>query len=162
MEGWLVADEASKSVAQVSLPVLPHSGKVEQLKSEPARTAAPAAGAEAAHVNRYPPLGDLASPNRELMEKVIEALRSVYDPEIPINIYDLGLIYHIEIDDENRVEVKMTLTAPGCPVAGSLPPSVEQRIEGIEEVKSAKVELVWEPQWGREMMSEVARLELGM
>ena len=157
-----MADEVAKTIAQVSLPVLPHSGKVEQLKAEPPRSISPTAGPEAAHVNRYPPLGDLGSPKRELMEKVIEALRSVYDPEIPINIYDLGLIYDVAIDDENRVDVKMTLTAPGCPVAGSLPPAVEQRIEGIDQVKSAKVELVWEPQWGREMMSEVARLELGM
>jgi FeS assembly SUF system protein len=95
-------------------------------------------------------------------QKVIAALRSVYDPEIPVNIYELGLVYDIDIDAENRVHVRMTLTAPGCPVAGSLPGQVESRIETIPEVSSATVELVWDPPWTREMMSEVARLELGL
>ena len=101
----------------------------------------------------------------ELESRVWQSLKTCYDPEIPVNIVDLGLIYDMHIDqlsDGARIDVKMTLTAPGCPVAGSLPPSVESRIEQIPEVSSAKVELVWDPQWGREMMSEVARLELGM
>ena len=93
---------------------------------------------------------------------VIEALREVYDPELPVNIYDLGLIYEIDIGPENDVLVKMTLTAPGCPVAGTLPPEVGRRIEKVPGVRSAKVELVWQPTWSREMMSEVAKLELGL
>jgi FeS assembly SUF system protein len=97
-----------------------------------------------------------------VQERVVNAIRLVYDPEIPINIYDLGLIYDIEVDAECRVNVRMTLTAPGCPVAGILPGQVERRIESLPEVRSATVELVWEPSWSRDMMSEIAKLELGM
>jgi FeS assembly SUF system protein len=104
-----------------------------------------------------------SSIQQKLVEgKVIEAIRMVYDPEIPINIYDLGLIYEINVDTENRVVVKMTLTAPGCPVAGSLPAEVEQRIEAVPEVKSAEVILVWDPPWDKSRMSESAMLELGL
>ena len=92
----------------------------------------------------------------------MEKLRTIYDPEIPVNIYDLGLIYEIEIGADRQVQVKMTLTAPGCPVAGSLPPAVERKVEEVAEVTSCKVELVWAPQWTREMMSEAARLDLGL
>src|SRR5436190_6919238 len=96
-----------------------------------------------------------SSIQQKLVEgKVIEAIRMVYDPEIPINIYDLGLIYEINVDAENRVVVKMTLTAPGCPVAGSLPAEVEQKIEAVPEVKSAEVILVWDPPWDKSRMSE--------
>lgn len=94
--------------------------------------------------------------------KVIEALKEVYDPEIPVNIYELGLIYDIQVDAENKVMVKMTLTAPACPVAGTLPGEVERRIEAIPEVKAATVELVWDPPWSRDRMSEAALLQLGM
>ena len=89
-------------------------------------------------------------------------LRTVYDPEIPVNIYELGLIYDIRVDEQNRVFVKMTLTAPGCPVAGSLPPEVERKIEIIPEVTSATVELVWDPPWTKDRMSEAALLDLGL
>jgi len=94
--------------------------------------------------------------------KVIEAIQEIYDPEIPINIYELGLIYDIHIEPDHTVQVKMTLTAPACPVAGSLPGQVEQKIESIPEVKSATVELVWDPPWSMERMSEAAKLQLGM
>ncbi|MEZ0265757.1 MAG: SUF system Fe-S cluster assembly protein [Phycisphaerae bacterium] len=94
--------------------------------------------------------------------KVIAALKTVYDPEIPVDIYELGLIYNIEIDDEKHVHVQMTLTAPGCPVAGTLPGEVERRVETVPEVKSATVELVWEPAWSKDRMSEAAMLSLGM
>jgi FeS assembly SUF system protein len=151
---------------KLSLNVLPHSGKVEQLRSDPGKSAAPSSsssgGANASHVNRMESSGLDALKQHPVEEKVVQVLRTIYDPEIPVNLYDLGLIYDIEVDAENRVKVRMTLTAPGCPVAGSLPPEVEAKIENIPEVKSASVELVWEPTWGREMMSEVARLELGM
>ena len=95
-------------------------------------------------------------------EKVIEVLKTCYDPEIPVNIYELGLIYEIEVNPEDAVHVRMTLTSPMCPVAGSLPPEVESKIRAIPDVKEASVELVWEPPWSMELMTEPAKLELGM
>ncbi len=100
---------------------------------------------------------------RLIIEKAIEAIRKVYDPEIPVNIYDLGLIYDIDVDAQtNAVRVKMTLTAPGCPVAGSLVSAVETSVENIDEVASATVELIFDPPWDRSMISEAAQLELGL
>lgn len=96
-----------------------------------------------------------------LEEKVIVALKSCYDPEIPVNIFELGLIYEIGIDDNANVSIKMTLTSPACPVAGSLPGEVEMSIRNITEVNDVKVQLVWNPPWDKEMMSDVAKLELG-
>ena len=98
---------------------------------------------------------------QKLEEKIIEVLKSCYYPEIPVDIFELGLIYEIAIDDEANVIVKMTLTSPACPVAGSLPPEVEGKVASIQEVKSAKIELVWSPPWDKDMMSEVAKLDLG-
>jgi FeS assembly SUF system protein len=98
---------------------------------------------------------------QNLEKKIIEVLKSCYDPEIPVDIFELGLIYEIAIDDEANVIVKMTLTSPACPVAGSLPPEVEGKVASIQEVKSAKIELVWSPPWDKDMMSEVAKLDLG-
>ena len=98
----------------------------------------------------------------ELREQVIAALRNVYDPEIPVNIYDLGLIYEVRIDDRAGVAVDMTLTAPGCPVAQTFPATVEQEIMKVPDVASAHVEIVWDPPWTPERMSEAAKLELGM
>jgi FeS assembly SUF system protein len=97
-----------------------------------------------------------------LEERVIEALKTVYDPEIPVNIYELGLVYTLDIDAEGNVKVDMTLTAPGCPVAGTLPPEVEAKIREVPGVTSAQVTLVWEPTWDRSRMSELARFMLGM
>ena len=94
-------------------------------------------------------------------EEIVEACRSVFDPEIPVNIYDLGLIYTIDIDEENAVKVIMTLTAPGCPVAGEMPGWVADAIEPLDGIKQVDVDLVWEPPWGMDMMSDEARLELG-
>ncbi len=99
---------------------------------------------------------------REIEEKVVEALRTVYDPEIPVNIYELGLVYKISISPTGDVLVRMTLTSPMCPVAGSLPPEVEYKVLSIPGVTSARVELVWDPPWNPEMMTEAARLQLGM
>ncbi len=99
---------------------------------------------------------------QELEEKVINALKTCYDPEIPVDIFELGLIYEIHISDDAEVDIKMTLTSPACPVAGSLPPEVQSKVEMIPEVKKANIELVWNPPWDRDMMSEVAKLELGM
>ncbi len=114
------------------------------------------------HVNRLETSGLAALSRNPLEEHIVNALRTVYDPELPVNIYDLGLIYSIDISDDSHVQVKMTLTAPGCPVAGTLPPEVQRRIETVPGVAGAAVELVWQPIWGREMMSEIARLELGL
>ena len=94
--------------------------------------------------------------------EIIEALQSCYDPEIPVNIYELGLIYDVDIKPSGAVTVKMTLTSPACPVAGSLPPEVETKIRFIPGVTSARVDLVWEPPWEKNMMTEAARLQLGL
>ncbi len=94
--------------------------------------------------------------------QVIEALRTCYDPEIPVNIYDLGLIYDVNADAAGNVHVKMTLTSPACPVAGSLPLDAESRINAIPEVTQAEVEVVWDPPWTPERMSEAARLQLNI
>ncbi len=98
----------------------------------------------------------------DLENGIVEVLKTIFDPEIPVNIYELGLIYDIDIQENGVVQVKMTLTAPGCPVAGSLPGEVRDRVESVRGVTSADVEVVWEPTWTPAMMSEAARLELGM
>lgn len=99
--------------------------------------------------------------SEELREKIIEVLRTIFDPEIPVNIYDIGLIYDIAISAENDVRILMTLTSPMCPVAESLPPDVEIRVGQIEGVHSVQVDITWDPPWDPEMMSEAAQLELG-
>ena len=95
-------------------------------------------------------------------EQIIEALKTIYDPEIPVNIYELGLIYEVDVDAQGNAHVLMTLTAPGCPVAGSMPGWVQQAVEQVPGVESADVELAWEPPWTPEMMSMRAKLELNM
>ncbi|MCC5987020.1 MAG: SUF system Fe-S cluster assembly protein [Pararhodobacter sp.] len=117
-----------------------------------------AQGSEAAEGT---PLIRPSSTEHPLYDSVVEACRSVYDPEIPVNIYDLGLIYTIVIDDENAVDITMTLTAPGCPVAGEMPGWVADAVSSIDGVKQVDVEMTFEPQWGMDMMSDEARLELG-
>jgi FeS assembly SUF system protein len=96
-----------------------------------------------------------------LHDKIVEACRTVYDPEIPVNIYDLGLVYSIRISDEGDVEIDLTLTAPGCPVAGEMPGWLADAIEPLPGVKTVNVQLVWDPPWGMDMLSDEARLELG-
>jgi FeS assembly SUF system protein len=103
-----------------------------------------------------------ATASDELKEQVVGALRGVFDPEIPVNIYDLGLIYGLAIDAEGDVRLQMTLTAPGCPVAQTFPATVEQAVKAVPGVKDAAVELVWDPPWSSERMSEAAKLQLGM
>jgi len=97
-----------------------------------------------------------------LKAKVIDALRTCFDPEIPVNIYELGLIYDIDVKSGGAVDLRMTLTSPGCPVAGTLPPEVQSKIKAIPGVSDAHVELVWDPPWGPERMSDAAKLQLGM
>jgi len=95
-------------------------------------------------------------------ESVIAALKTVFDPEIPVNIYDMGMIYEVRVEENGFAFVKMTLTSPACPVAGSLPGEVEVKVAGVEGVTDAKVELVWDPPWSQAMLSEAAKLQLGL
>lgn len=97
----------------------------------------------------------------DLKETIVAALRTCYDPEIPVNIYDLGLIYEIAVEPAGEVNVRMTLTAPGCPAAGILPGEVEDKVRLLPAVKDVKVEVVWDPPWNKDMMSEAAKLQLG-
>jgi FeS assembly SUF system protein len=97
----------------------------------------------------------------EIEEKVVKVLKTVFDPEIPVNIYDLGLIYRIDVNDNCEVDIDMTLTAPSCPAADFIMEDVRQKIEGIDGVKASNVNLVFEPEWDKEMMSDEAKLELG-
>jgi len=157
------------------LPVLPHSGKVEQLRREmadhPPTTPAPATTHPAASAafrtatdHAHTPTRDPnAPPEHRIIEgKVIEAVRQVYEPEIPVNIYELGLIYDLEITPEAAVKVRMTLTTPMCPAAGSLPGEVERKVRSVPPVSAVKVDLVWDPPWDKSRMSEAAQLELGL
>lgn len=105
---------------------------------------------------------DAAGADDALRAEIVNAIRQIYDPEIPVNIYELGLIYTIEIKPENDVAIRMTLTAPACPVAGTLPGEVEAKVRTVEGVREVAVELVWDPPWSQERMSEEARLELGL
>jgi len=99
---------------------------------------------------------------KELKADIIEMLQTIYDPEIPVNIYELGLIYKIDVSESGNVDIKMTLTAPGCPVAQSFPGEIEAKISTVPSVEKVQVELVWEPPWTKDMMSEAAQLQLGM
>jgi FeS assembly SUF system protein len=105
-----------------------------------------------------PAEGEIVLP---LRDRVIQVLKTCYDPEIPVDIYELGLIYEVRVDPGNDVYIKMTLTSPACPVAETLPPEVEQKVKNMPDVNDAKVELTFEPPWEKDMMSEEARMELG-
>ena len=100
------------------------------------------------------------NPN-EIGEKIIDVIKTIYDPEIPVNIYELGLIYDVFVNEDNEVKILMTLTSPNCPVAESLPQEVEEKIRSIDEVKTAEVEITFDPAWTKDLMSEEAKLELG-
>jgi FeS assembly SUF system protein len=105
---------------------------------------------------------ETSATGEELKARVIDVLRSIYDPEIPVNIYDLGLIYGLEISPQGEVQVRMTLTAPNCPVAQTFPDTVKEALLCVGGVSDAQVELVWDPPWSRDNMTEAARLQLGM
>lgn len=168
-----MSENTTNAPHHVPLTVLPSSGKVEQLRREVAQEAAdfsrrtdalaPAAATKDTPIAPVEPVAQTAqTPRQRAVEiKVLGVLRTIFDPEIPVNIYDLGLIYEVKVDETDAVHVKMTLTAPACPVAGTLPGEVEAKIESIPEVRSATVELVWEPPWSKDMMSEGAMLDLG-
>ena len=98
----------------------------------------------------------------ETKDKIITEIKKIYDPEIPVNIYELGLIYDIKVENENIAKVKMTLTSPNCPVAESLPKEVEDGIMQVEEIEKVELDLVWDPPWDKDMMSEAAKLELNL
>ena len=98
----------------------------------------------------------------ELKEKIIGEIKKIYDPEIPVNIYDLCLIYDVKVDDKNNVDVKMTLTTPNCPVAESLPMEVENTVKEVKEVNKVNLELVWDPPWDKSMITEAGKLELNL
>ena len=101
--------------------------------------------------------------DKTIEEEIIDVLKTVYDPEIPVDIYSLGLVYNIDVSESNDVHIEMTLSSPACPVAGTLPPEVEERVKNeVSVVNGARVDVVWEPMWTPEMMSEAAKLELGM
>ena len=101
-------------------------------------------------------------PKPDLKEAVIDTLCGIFDPEIPVNIWDLGLVYALDVTPEGAVDIKMTLTSPACPVAESLPPEVNQKVAATPGVTAVKVDLVWEPPWGKHLLSEAARLQLGL
>ncbi len=106
--------------------------------------------------------GARTADQKALVQKIIQQLLSIFDPEIPLNIYDLGLIYKLILYPTHAVKIQMTLTAPGCPVAGDIVAEVKKRVESIPEIPAAEIELVWEPTWDRSRLSEAARLTLGM
>lgn len=134
-------------------------GKLFKKKQEnPAPATEPSQGAESQE--QSPPVQ--AARPEEVQARVVEVLRTVFDPEIPVNIYELGLVYDIDVDQGGKVLVRMTLTSPGCPIAGSLVPEIEGKTRRVPGVTDAVVELVWDPPWDPSMMSEVAKLQLGM
>jgi FeS assembly SUF system protein len=128
---------------------------MDDVKDDTPTRAVPAAAGAGAGAGGFEPRPDLR-------EKVIEALQSCYDPEIPVNIYELGLVYGVEVDGDGKVGVTMTLTSPACPVAGSLPIEVEAKVRALEGVTDARVEVVWDPPWTPEKMSDLAKLQLNM
>ncbi len=148
-----------------SLNVLPSNDKVEELRKAPA--VAPTGEKK---LNDQTPIdmaldASLTDEQKKVKERVIDALRTVYDPELPVNLFDLGLIYKIDLstgDAGEHVDIDMTLTAPACPVAGEMPGMVQRAVEPVDGVASCKVELVWAPRWDKSKMSEVALLELGL
>ena len=98
----------------------------------------------------------------DVVDGIVDVIKTVYDPEIPVNIYEMGLIYDIKVEPSGEADIKMTLTSPNCPAAQSLPAEVEEKVKGVEGITDATIEIVWEPAWNMDMMSEAAKLELGM
>jgi len=132
------------------------------LSEDPIQLDDRSADEESRNSSPKPAVGGSVQGGPDLEERIVEALKSVYDPEIPVDIYELGLIYDVDADPETgQVHIKMTLTTPACPVAGTLPGEVQQRVEGVAGVEKAEVEIVWDPMWTPDMMSEAAKLQLG-
>jgi FeS assembly SUF system protein len=164
-------DQTNDKPRKLSLNVLPDQEKLSGIlaraeasqksraESQPSQSEDDMAD-EGPHVLTAP--DDWSAGQKSLHAKVIDVLKSVFDPEIPVNIYDLGLVYDIDVTEQGKVLVKMTLTAPACPVADSMPPEIEAQIQAIPECTFAHVLLVWDPPWDRDRMSEAAKLQLGM
>ena len=168
-------DESSKKPPEIEEPVGAAALVDKSLLSRaapgqaPPQPGAPEQPKKAAEPKGKGPVDDQGNPRqltlaeaKTLKEAVIEAAKSIFDPEIPVNIYELGLVYNISVALDGTVDVKMTLTSPACPVAGSLPGEVEQKFKAIDQVKDACVTLVWDPPWDKSMMSEAAKLELNL
>jgi FeS assembly SUF system protein len=132
--------------------------------NQPREDGPPVAGAAADGTNAAgsAETGSPADAAPGIEESIVEMLKTVYDPEIPVNIYEMGLIYDLNVEPGGQVQIKMTLTSPACPVAGSLPGEVKDKVESVPGVAAAEVEVVWDPVWNPSMMSEAARLQLGM
>ncbi len=158
-------------VEDVSEPVKPPKARVSDAAATEAPRVVPESAAEtlerkkdylAGFLAQKPAEPSAAEPGGDLYEAVVEALKDIYDPEIPVNIYDLGLIYDVVVDDNCRAVVTMTLTTPHCPVAESMPGEVELRVGAVPGIGDAEVNLVWDPPWDPSKMTDEARLELGM
>ena len=144
-------DDARTDHLQSTTPAAPEGGATERPVYVPeSPSPAPAASA---------PAGPAAAD--EVRDRIVQMLTTIYDPEIPVNIYEMGLVYDLDIDADGDVKILMTLTSPNCPVAGSLPPEVEAKVGSVEGVRSVTVDLTWDPPWTPERMSEAAKLELG-
>ncbi|MEO6387141.1 MAG: SUF system Fe-S cluster assembly protein [Croceibacterium sp.] len=156
-------DTAAKgfSVEQVDHVETPPRAQVESAESAPDKLERKKDYLEG-FLSQKPPVAAAGAPGGDLYEAVIDALKDIFDPEIPVNIYDLGLIYGVDVDDEGAAVVTMTLTTPHCPVAESMPGEVELRVSSVPGIRDAEVNLVWDPPWDPAKMSDEARLELGM
>ena len=161
-------EEADKrfSVEEVDAVAPPPRARVEDADDTPAESASEKLGRKKDYLEGFlsqrPADAAPGEPGGALYEKVIEALKEIYDPEIPVNIYDLGLIYGVDVSEDGDVAIVMTLTTPHCPVAESMPGEVELRASSVPGVRDAEVTLVWDPPWDPAKMSDEARLELGM
>lgn len=143
-------------------PIAPNPAEAEaQLKAQTA-SATPESTDDSKDFAPMPKPPEGYDPREEIMDRVVAAIKTCYDPEIPVDIWELGLIYRVDMDGQRNVEIDMTLTSPMCPVAGELPEQVRQAVLGVEDVNEVKIELVWEPPWHQGMMSEEARLQLDM
>jgi FeS assembly SUF system protein len=158
------AQQAATATAPPATP--PAATAATESPAHPAPPTAPAAGSPGAFAAPFAPTpAGVPQPVRsaeDIERHVIDVLRTVYDPEIPIDIYELGLIYEVKVGDGGTVDIVMTLTSPACPVAGTLPPEVEEKVAAVAGVNDVNVELTWDPPWGPDKMSEAARLQLGM